>query len=259
VADAVEYSKCWANALGDCAGGMTLEHLIARSQFGDVQVTVQGYPWCKDEPRTVGIGGVAARILCRHHNNTSSPLDDTALKTLEAFRTIAERADRLKASGRPERRLIVRIPGDRLERWVLKTTINLALQGRPAPTGGIFDGDGRPGRRFVEIVYGRGLFEAREGLSWVAEVGDKIQNADQGTISFSTLLRKDDGALVASMMMFHGYKLFLATVDAPQIENAVLPLRTFQARGSNVRVEFEYSDARNRVLRGRPPRGSRRR
>jgi len=80
-----DYTPCWANALGDCAGGMTREHLISRGQFGDTSVTVQGYSWCQDEPRTVGIGGVAARILCAHHNNTSSPLDSAALRTLQAF------------------------------------------------------------------------------------------------------------------------------------------------------------------------------
>ena len=153
---------------------------------------------------------------------------------------------------RPEPRLIIRIPADHLERWVLKTSINLALQGRPTPTGGIFDSDGRPARHFVDIVYAHALFEEREGLSWVVSVGDQIKNADQGTIGFRPLLM--DGTLVATMMTFHGYRFYLATADAPEIQNG-LRLRTLQARGSNVRVEFEYSDARNRVLRGRPPRG----
>ena len=245
---AADYSKCWANALGDCAGGMTLEHLISRNQFGNTTVSVQGYPWCKDEPRTVGIGGVAARILCARHNNTTSPLDDAAGATLGALRLMMERADSMKAGGpRPPRRTI-RISGDHLERWLLKTTINLALQARPAPTGGIFDDTGKPARRFIDIVYGRTLFAPEEGLTWVVQVGEQIAHNQQGTIAFQTWLQKDDNALVAAFLGFHGYRLWLATVDAPKIEHGMHPVRRFHAQDVDVVIEFEWSKRRNRQL-----------
>lgn len=233
---------------------MTGEHHISRNQFGDGSVTVQGFPWCRDQPRTIGIDRLVANVLCGHHNNTSSPLDATAGATLQALRMIAERADRLKAGGRREPRQIVRISADHLERWLLKTTINLTLQQLPAPTGGIFDNTGRPARRFIDIVFGRALFERAEGLTWVAQVGEQIANAQQGSIRFQSWIRKDDGALVAAFMTFHGNRLWLATTGAPEIEHGLHPMRTLLVNNVNVRIEFEYSRERNRVFRGTPTR-----
>jgi hypothetical protein len=91
-----DYSACWASVLADCAGGMTKEHSISRNQFGEGPVTVQGYSWCLNESRTVGIDSLVSRNLCRHHNNSSSPLDAAAGATLQAFRAMAERSDLVK-------------------------------------------------------------------------------------------------------------------------------------------------------------------
>jgi hypothetical protein len=244
--DEADYSKCWAQPLGNCAGGMSGEHPISRSQFGDGPITVQGYPWCKGETRTVGINSLVAKILCQQHNNATSPLDDSAADTLRALRAIAERGNEMRAgSGRKPRR-IFRVSGDNLERWLLKTTINLALQSRLTPTGGIFDRTGRPAGGYVDIVFGRAAFAADEGLTWVAQVGENIPFAEQGTIRFEPWYRREDNALVAAFLSFHGFRLWLATVDAPKIEHGVHPIRIFDAADVDMRIEFAWSKARNR-------------
>jgi hypothetical protein len=225
---------------------MSGEHHISRNQFGDGPVTVQGLPWCRTEARTIGVDRLVSKVLCTHHNNTTSPLDGAAGDLLGALRAIAERADRVTKGERRQPRRVVRISGDLLERWLLKTTINLALQAHPAPTGGIFDLAGKPARRYIDIVYGRAMFGPEEGLTWVAQVGDNIPNAEHGTIRFQTWTKKEDGALVAAFMTFHGQRLWLATVDAPKIEHGLHPIRAFDAENVDMRIEFQWSKPRRR-------------
>jgi hypothetical protein len=243
----VDYSKCWGNPLGDCAGGMTGEHAISRNQLGAGTITVQGYPWCRDKPKTVGISSLVAKILSKRHNNDASCLDDAAADTLRAFETVAERSARVAQGRTGHPRRILRVSGDRLERWLLKTTINLALQAKPAPVGGIFAQTGRPARRYIDIVYGHGEFEPAEGLTWVAQVGEQIRNADRNSIRFESWLRKEDKALVAAFMTFHGHRLWLAGEGAPAIENGLHPVRAIDVTNINLRIEFEWS-SRNRQL-----------
>lgn len=151
------------------------------------------------------------------------------------------------AAGRPRQpRRTFRVSGDLLERWLLKTTINIALQARPAPTGGIFDENGRPARRYIDVVYGRASFEAAEGLTWVAQVGEQIAEAAQHSIRFETWLRREDNALVAAFMTFHGHRLWLAATGAPEIEHGLHPIRILDVSDLDIRLEFDWSKRRNR-------------
>src|SRR3569833_3907140 len=106
-----DHSRCWARMLGDCAGGMTGEHSISRNQFNQRKIIVDGYPWCLGKPKTVGIGSLVARVLCKHHNNALSPLDEAAADVLRALETMADRAAG-QARGRRSPRQIVRLSGD---------------------------------------------------------------------------------------------------------------------------------------------------
>ena len=47
-------SPCWAQALGDCGGGKSKEHLVSRGLLRSEPVTVSGLEWCR-EPRTVPV------------------------------------------------------------------------------------------------------------------------------------------------------------------------------------------------------------
>ena len=53
-------------------------------------------------------------------------------------------------------------------------------------------------------------------------------------------------------MTFHGYRLWLATVDAPMIEHGMHPVRNFHAEDVDVVIEFEWSKRRNRQFLAPP-------
>lgn len=243
-----QHARCWARSLGDCAGPMTGEHMISRSQFDGSSITVRGFSWCKDEPRKVGIGSLVANVLCQRHNNALSPVDEAAKITMQAIREIGDRTIAAREGGPRLPRRTFRVSGDDLERWLLKTTINLALRSEPVPKAGIFDETGNPSRRYVEIAFGRAEFEVAQGLMWVAQVGEQIPLAGLGTIEFESWLRREDGALVAAFVSFHGNRLWLAADGAPPIEHGVHPIRVFEKPDVDVRIEFSWSKGRERQL-----------
>jgi len=38
-------------------------------------VSIRGFDWCKDKPKTIGINSLTANVLCRDHNSALSDLD----------------------------------------------------------------------------------------------------------------------------------------------------------------------------------------
>jgi hypothetical protein len=229
---------------------MSGEHLISKNQFGDTKkITVSGFAWCLGGTKEIGINSATANVLCRTHNSALSPVDAAAGKLLDAFELVAERDAEARRTPREFHPDVREVPGDDFERWMLKTTINLALVQPPVPTAGIFDG-GAPARRYVEIAFGLTPFDPEEGLYYVAAVGDDIDLWRARSAEFSSWRRKEDDALVGCQMLFHGHRLWLAARGAPEIKN-VLRFRRFKAKHVNLTLKLKWSAARDRQMRGR--------
>jgi hypothetical protein len=236
----VAVSRCWAAVLGGCSSKMSGEHLVSRNQYGDdtETITVQGLPWCP-QPKVIGLASAVAKILCEKHNHALSPADGAAKDVLRALSLMRDRSeDKMPPLQFPMRRFTA--SGDLFERWLLKTTINVAMVGKPRPEAGIFEAGGLVARRYVEIAFGLGQFDLDEGVYWVAKVGDQIQNRDLRSFAVRTWTLKSDGGLVAAQVRYHGYHLWLATRGAPAIQNA-LRLRTLKADNVAVEINLTWS------------------
>ncbi len=68
--------RCWAAGLGGCSTIPSREHLVSAGLFESSVITVQGFPWCQNEPKTIGLRRAVAKILCKHHNSLLSPVDE---------------------------------------------------------------------------------------------------------------------------------------------------------------------------------------
>ena len=120
--------NCWAASLGDCDDKITREHVISQCLFKGDEITVQGFPWCLNEPKTIGLSNLVAKILCRKHNNNLSDLDAAALRAFDVLRESIRMNDvRGKLKQRFWRIKHFKIDGPLLERWFLKTLINLSF------------------------------------------------------------------------------------------------------------------------------------
>jgi hypothetical protein len=163
MASKTDYSNCWANCLGDCAEGMSDEHYISQSVFIDADIQVQGFSWCK-EPKQMLLETLKKRILCKKHNSQLSEVDAAAKASLVSIRdawTLFNARGKLH-----ERRWNVRrfeVDMLRLERWSLKTLINLNH------ISGWTIGDDAskphtPPCELVEVAFGRKRFTHAKGL-----------------------------------------------------------------------------------------------
>ena len=193
---------CWAASLGDCRGGISGEHIISKSQFDTKSINSRGLPWCRGETKTVGLASLVANNLCSGHNSDLSPTDAEALRFRKALEAV--RAD-------PSTRFDQLIDARRLERWVLKTSINLALQ---SPDSGL-----PLTPELVQQAFGRNTPSRGQGLFIVTETGETLGRP--GHIYFETLRHGNDGPITLTVFRFHGLRLVYAFAGAPAVNGAL--------------------------------------
>ena len=199
-------AECWARCLGDCDDKISREHLITGGLWKGPTVRVVGLPWCKEEPQEIGLGGFTSKILCRRHNSSLSELDAAAV---DAFETIQKAlvADRKRRKLRRRRWKLARfeIDGPKLERWFLKTTINLA-HFRSSGTKWSHAPDEDPPSEFVRMTFGLEPIAKPMGLYGSGTRGEELDFSNR--VEFSTLL-DPNRALRGALFTFRGLRFGL--------------------------------------------------
>lgn len=200
-------SPCWASSLGDCTEKLSREHVVSQALFLGEQVTVQGFPWCRNEAKKIGLSSLTAKILCRKHNSDLSQLDSAGARAFETLREMM-RLSNVRAVLKPRRWTVERylVDGPSLERWFLKTLINLAFEGEYC-IGRHSPGAGQPSRPLVEISFGARKFEGHAGLYNVVHVGQHIQSDD--TVIFAPLIN-EQRFISGGLFCFRGFRYFLS-------------------------------------------------
>lgn len=209
---------------------MSREHIISKSQFDADSITLSGLPWCK-VPKTVGLASLVAKNLCRDHNTLLSPADDEARRLKLALKTIMS-SPKLPLRQRFDARLV--------ERWLLKTTINLALQ---EPSSGL-----EPTAELVRYAFGVESVPAGQGFFFVAELGEDIGYKNQ--VRFESVTRRNDGGMVIGAFVFHGVRALYAFDGAPAVNGA---MRTRRVNMGPHWLKFRWSPelaSEDRVMPG---------
>jgi hypothetical protein len=135
----------------------------------------------------IGLSGLTAKILCAKHNNDLSELDSASAKAFGAMREMM-RLSNVRAKLLPRNWTVQRyqVDGPRLERWFLKTLINLCFE-KEKYIGSESIEVGQPSKSLVEICFSIGRFETYAGLYSVAQVGQEIESND--TVKFGAFLK----------------------------------------------------------------------
>lgn len=207
--------NCWASVIGDCSEDGSREHLVSKALFESSTIRVQGFPWCKDEPKEVGLSSLTAGILCVRHNNALSNLDAAGARAFSAIRD-ATRLLNVRAK-QPRKRWTVResrIDGRLLERWFLKTTINLAVGPRsdlrwidPSLSTSV-----QPPEQLVQVVFGLSQLADHCGLHGTSIAGQSLYSDD--TVGFAPLIRHKE-FIVGALFVFRGHRFLLWLGDQP--------------------------------------------
>jgi hypothetical protein len=180
---------------------MSREHIISASQFDEGSITMHGLPWCK-EPRKIGLASLVSKNLCRDHNTALSPVDEEARKLKHALKTVFHS---------PTLPLRLQLDARLVERWLLKTTINLALQ---EPDSGL-----DVAAVLVRYAFGLDVPPQGQGFFLVAEVGEQIGYANE--VRFEGTARRNDGRMVIAAFVLHGVRVLYAFEGAPAVRGAM--------------------------------------
>jgi hypothetical protein len=218
--------KCWAASLGNCSDKMSREHIVTAGIFSTEKVHVQGFPWCMDAPKEIGLASAVKNVLCKEHNSLLSPVDAAAIQVFEALRK-AVRLSNVRSS-LPQRRwrnVKFDVDGVNLERWCLKTLITLSIGGSPQLGPHSKDAD-TPDENLVRICFGLDDFQAPKGLYVSWEVGDKLEIQDEKVV-ISTFL--DEQLLIGARFYMGGFQFILYLNDR---ELKPGPLRFIRKDGS---------------------------
>jgi hypothetical protein len=173
--------------------------------FNEDAITVQGLPWCLEAPKTIGMSSFVRNILCRAHNSQLSNLDTAALGAFNAFREsvrLNEAREGLRAEYLTIKRFVIN--GPLLERWFLKTLINVSFGGKWIIGNGTH-AKGVPSDDLVQTVFGLRDFQSGAGLYIASHAGEQIDSMDRVNI----IPKTDGNTLAAAGFNFRGYRFFL--------------------------------------------------
>ena len=212
-------AECWARCLGGCKGKISGEHIVTESLWKGDRLFVKGLQWCRETGKNISVRNFTSNILCQVHNSMLSNIgvDDggsMAFKTLrQAGEVSAQRIANLKVGFRTGRFDICEydINGLLLERWFLKTLINMELAGdQGLPIGPYLANQERPHSELVEIAFGLRQFPTDSGLYFLADFAHEGQFEER--IRYAAHLRvSENGTYVAAgEFAFHGFQFMLS-------------------------------------------------
>jgi hypothetical protein len=225
-------SRCWAQCLGDCDGGISGEHIVSAGLFKEDILYVNGPPWKTTSLKPLTKKVLVKNILCVRHNNALSPVDAEAANAMNFLR---ER-ERLSTFRNLMRLDYWRVPnrvvdGLLFERCFLKTLINIEYEGE-RPIGPLSQLAGAPSDDLVRIAYGQEKFKERAGLYVAVGVGQSISNGDGFEYMPMANGRSEDNLfLPGALFIFRGLTFILYLGEKGMDANAslILPERFMNA------------------------------
>lgn len=168
--------------------------------------------------KVVSTASLTAKVLCQRHNNLLSPLDEEAGRL----------ADAIKAARSGSEHIHHQVNGALLERWALKTLVNL-LASRWTEKGYL-----PPGQDIVAKVFGALPLEARSGLYLVENYQGQ---APPDSFSYAVLTaQRDSRSQVLGLIASVSGVLFALSVSHGPLDQL---LRDYSPFGP-----FETSSAR---------------
>jgi hypothetical protein len=186
-------------------------------------VDVQGLSWCKAAPKRIGIASLTQKMLCRDHNSGLSHVDTEGKKLFVAIGDAADLAYRRSRQVPHRRWKPVRfvVDGLLIERWFLKTTINVVIAQECRACWALTNAPVREvPPLLVDAAFGRFTFARPMGLYAVtAPSGEQI--TVDGVMSFAPLLRNE--CIIGGIFTFRGLRFLIYFAAEPPPQPLTLP------------------------------------
>lgn len=205
--------QCWAKSLGDCSQQQSGEHYVTAALFKTPTIKVRGFSWCVDKPKEIGLSAAVSKILCKHHNEILSPVDHAGALVFDTFRQIRKLED-VRVRLKPHRWRIIRydIDGLMLERWFIKTAINLICT-QTQEVHWLESDIPRfePPPLLVNVVFGKQELPPDMGLFFAVHEGQGVETGDD--VGFAPLL--SDEGVAAGIFAFRGFRFVVPLSKQP--------------------------------------------
>ena len=231
----VVVAECWAKCLGDCRGKITGEHIITEGIWASDEIGVSGLPWCRETHQFIGVKNFTKNMLCERHNSTLSPVDQGGIAAFDTFRQAAavhnQRSLNIESGFRTGRfdLCTYKLDGTLLERWFLKTLINIEFAGAQNLTIGPYFGQPIPACDLVEVAYGKRSLTGNAGLYFVAGLRETVKLEER--VKYTSLIATSaHGEFVAAgQFVFFGFTFLLLVdpaakikIEKPSVEMAMI-------------------------------------
>ncbi len=243
--------ECWAKCLSNCSETLTKEHLISASLFPKSnRIFVQGFPWCIDKQQEIGIASLTAKILCKHHNNNLSVLDSAAGHGFNNFEHISKLIVEANSTNAQLKIKESHVNALLLERWFLKTLINVCYKGNYLI--GNSEISGIPEDDLVKICFGKSKFANEAGMYIAAGVGDKMSFGSH--LILTPLIEKSENRVVGGLFEFAGLSIFLWLIqerlpnDFTWIENLNSKWLSYQPSRPFKKIKFKTVSGSSHTL-----------
>jgi hypothetical protein len=196
---------CWAQSLGDCSDKLSREHIVSEGMFPEQILRVKGLHWCLEEFKEISVSNFVKKVLCERHNNSLSDVDQSGIDAMNAFRDEVQ-INNARTAMKHVRWTVKKfeIDGRGLERWCLKTLINMVAEGEYR-IGKDSEEIGKPSARLVRIAFGKEKFKPRAGLYGLGRLGNLNINDGFRLIPYIN----DESTLVGGLFAIHGYQFIL--------------------------------------------------
>ncbi|TGK92799.1 hypothetical protein [Leptospira levettii] len=195
------FMKCYASILNNCSNIQSKEHIFSRNIFSE-KIALQGFPWCLNEPKEIGIDSAVARILCTTHNKLLINFDSAAGNFFRLMQEFSNHEAKMKArnySFYEKKRY--NINGYLLEKWFVKTLLNILFYQN-------FEANHNINLEYLlEILYNGKNFENPYGLSIMVAYGSSIGTQD--SIFIVPTISQITKEIVGALFKFRGIKFFL--------------------------------------------------
>lgn len=166
-----------------------------------------------DEQVEIGLSSIVSKILCKRHNELLSPLDEAGAASFSTLREITRLENKREHLKRRMWNVIrYKINGSMLERWFIKTAINIVcaqnqeVTWRESKTPRL-----EPPSAVVEAVFGNRKIPPDMGLFCAANAGQEVVLSSH--ITFAPLLL--DRAVCAAIFEFSGFRFVISLSDGP--------------------------------------------
>jgi hypothetical protein len=203
--------RCWASYRGGCSDKLTGEHIVSNSLLKIKNVSVKGFPWCKEDFVTVGRGSLTRNILCAAHNSQLSPVDVGGVAAMhDLYRTVElcrTRSVELVKNSEP---VHLNANGLMLERWLLKAAINVSFRSQYL-IGSMGEERGIPPPYLIDVAYGSPSFSHYMGLYALALDGSYARSNEN--FSLTPLIK--DARIAAFYFSIYSFDFVLSITASP--------------------------------------------